>query len=1267
MGCTPSHSDIVNSVAKSGIRFLKKPKVFSPRRQGANERCSIPLLVKSSTCDDSSRDLSQGQRLGQEQPSSRWNQTTTEGLYQLMGDAPPGKRKDMEGQMLEAKTSPSQLTKSQGQTEKDILFKTHNPRGSEGTDLFGEESEPSKWEEQPNCHRLDQQGNFCQPIFPTHGSEGKVDFPEPLVQAHHQAYTYLHSSLSKYEAILCITHQATQTRELLQPMVSFLLLCFEKINQLLEEISKDGEALLREVREDLGWPLKKGGPQEQPDLLQQLLQYTVGKLQALSGMVAPLSCRFLEDSSRYLHSAASHLEKRLNLKHGMDERLLMVLGQLGSLASGQRNPGAQDQPLFSEDSGIGADNESVQSMGKLGKQASCDSAAEPTEWKPMIVPQMEARLAGYGWQQTPFWMGFNRPQDWPLSRPPTAKVQPASQGQAGSPDSSNTSPENVLSRSLEPAKGTCCDSLRGGVARAARLSKDCRVSNAPALSKEEDSSPEEGKEDASGGNLFSWPEEMPLPRPQSSPAGWESTFRPHSRSLRSSQAQEMIQKMKEAISERIKFVPVPHGHQDWAEEEERRTSVPRPGTVSGSRQAPGRQRRSQSDTCLKSRAEDPTLQELRQVQRDLSQRLEAFYIRGAQQQASSREQRPKPRAAAGWPHHCRVAPRKVSSKLKAALAENLSILPSQDKSILQKCSPHPERGQPWQGSTDRLPNSVPSGQKESEGPRAEDWGVRAHPTRTSVKRLIETFSLPETLGEAKTSGSSSCLRKWGNPIVPPRFPIYRGLAPLYPKPRISPAAGRGPLHVGTGWRPIAPSVPPLFTAAASTSEDLSCVMEEDLPPPPLEILTDKSFISLEPPESSEPAGSGPEGPSLPGLDGVSPARTTWVSPRLRASLSPLDLLPSKGTASPSRLCSAGPGSSKSSCNPGNLALDLRPPSATSLNVEVEGGAQSQAEAEKTTSLCKHPRKAGPLCPSSRTSGPKRPSEPSQGAHLPESSRPSPNRSPSVVRKSSPTRAHWVPRTEKRHPSLPSSFWPVQPSPPAVPRSPSSPLSPGMPGPSVGPRVQSPPVPKKQTSPGPQPPPPSPPPESPPAWHREGSAPTSAPSCPPPKSPSQVAKETSSSEDGQAALARVPGNPRPPLCPATPCLSEAKWLFSGAHPLTPRTWRSSSGARPRADSQRRTALGALNPQPFVRWAASDPQPGVQLRLPSSSAPSAAQPGPSSSSEENPKKDATPWSSPCAPDLKGSGGRGYAPELCVRGHGLQREASAGRDQPQQKEGA
>uniref|UniRef100_H0V3Q2 Photoreceptor cilium actin regulator n=1 Tax=Cavia porcellus TaxID=10141 RepID=H0V3Q2_CAVPO len=929
MGCTPSHSDIVHSVARSGIQFLKKPKAVLPGHQGSGKRASVPLLVKSSTCYDAVGSLPQGRRLAEESPSSKRAQTVTEGLCQLMGD--------MEGLMPETQTC---------HMAEDIPFSTPGSHGPREAAFPGKESSPNVTPE------TSKPGHCYQTILSTPGSTGKVDFPDPLVKAHQRAYTYLHSSLSRYEAIVCLIHQATQTRELLQPMLHFLLLCFEEVSQLLGEISRDGEVLLQEVRDNLVWPPRKGEAQEQPDLLQQLLQYTVSKLQALHGTVATLTGSLLEGSSGYLHSTASHLEKKLSRKRGVEECLLRTLGQLESFASGHGDPGLHDLPLCSEDSGIGADNESVQSMDKLGKQASWDFAPEHVEWKLGTSPQMETSLSGQAWQQGIIWTGPHRAHDCPLSKPLMTKIQPIMQGEAGRPCHSSTDAETTTSWPSAGDKSRPCDPLGIAAPTKAHLPKSSRLMATLSFSAGEDSSPEEEDNEVSSMSLCTGQDRAPCSRPRSSPADRESLLQPCSRKLRSPQAREMILKMKEAISERIKFVPVPAGHQDWAEEEEGRTMIPhRPSTVSGGRRAPERQRRSQSEGCLKSYEEDPTLQELQRVQRDLSQRLEVFYALEAKRQGQTQQ----PRAAALWAtSKCRVSPNSTIHKLKASLSKDFSILPSQDKNIWQRCSLHPESEQPQQGNAEKLRGTIPLAEKDHEASKAKDCIVPGCPTRTSVKKLIETFSPTESLrtpGDTKNSGSSPSLRKWGVPIMPPRFPIYRGLAPLYAKPQISPAVG---------WRPLAPVSPPLPAAGVSRCEDALYETEGDsehLPPPPLEILMDKSFTSLEPLESSNPAGSSPEGTPAPGLGGPGPASGTWASPKLRASMSPLDLLPSKCTATPTTLRSTGLGGTKRGSSPRKPVSDPRLPPAACPDSGRESRAQSQAQAAKATSTSNPPREA----------------------------------------------------------------------------------------------------------------------------------------------------------------------------------------------------------------------------------------------------------------------------------------------------------------------
>ncbi|XP_028634790.1 photoreceptor cilium actin regulator [Grammomys surdaster] len=1268
MGCTPSHNAIVNSVAKSGIQFFKKPKAILPGCQWGSQKCPIPLLVQSSTFCDPGGEPYLGERLAEEMASSKKLQAMAEGLCQLP--------KDMEGLIPESRIF--QMNKAQSHMATDISFRTEGSHGTQEVDFSSKESkenaprETSKGNREPMCHQSDSQ-DHCYQTAPE--SKGKVDFPETLVKAHQRAYAYLHTSLSRYEAIVRLVQQASQTWELLQSMLSFLLLCFEETSQLLGEISKDGEVLLQEVRGDLAWPVRKGEPWEHPDLLQQLLQYTVNKLQVVHGTVAVLTGGFLEGSSSCLRSTASHLEGKLSTKRGIDECLLRALGQLESLTSGHSDPGLLGPPLCSEDSGIGADNESVHSVEKLGKQASWDFATELGEWKPGTAGQVEARLSGHAWQKGPYWTGSDRPQDCPLSSPRIAKVQPAVQEEARSLSTSSAGPEAVASRPPETAKGTPWDSLGTESPVQTQLSRSSGLTDAPSLSEDEDSSPEE-EDELSSVDLHPEPQEaLPL-RPQSSPVTRESLFQTYSEKLRSPQAQEIILKMKEAISERIKFVPMPSRPQDWAEEEEGRRVVPsRPRSVSGSRRAPEKQRRSQSEGCLKSHVEDPTLQELRRVQTDLSRRLEVFYALGAPRQLQSREQCLPSRAPLPWPStNCRVSPSSAISKFKASLTQNFSILPNQDKGIFQRGSPCFDSDQPCQGKAETLPN-VFCGKKNSRPPRDNEWDIRACPTRTSVKKLIETFSSAESLRmprDCRNLGSNPCLRKWGFPAIPPRFPIYRGLAPLYPKPQISPAAGRDPLKVNMGWRPSAP-YPSLPPAEAPESKDTSGEVEEDLenlPPPSLEVLMDKSFTALEHPECSQPIGSSLEETLLPGLQEASHPKRTWASPKLRASMSPMDLLPNKGSGSSPRLHSTRPGSTRNVGNSRKLTLDLNSQQTVSPRPEAEGGAQSQARAENVAGSSKHHQKAIPWHHTNPTPGQGRTlasslARFSRDPHSSEAFRKGPERSPPGVRKAFPPRAQWASQGDRRLHNLPFAHGLSQPGLPAAPSSPSPPLSPRTLSPSSTRKLTSPPCQHPQCNPAPG---------SPPVQRTETNTPSSASSSP--RSVSRGSKDSSHSGDSETTTAKASKNTCSIFFPAATSLFEANSSFATSHPRTlsepgallrPPTggWRGSSGPRLRADSQKRTVLNALNPLPFVRRTASDRQrqQGDPLQPPGldwGSHP-CQNSSSSSSNEESPKQELPPWNNSRVPELQGSNTKWTSPlELCVLGHGLQPEARMTRSQ-------
>ena len=138
-------------------------------------------------------------------------------------------------------------------------------------------------------------------------------------------------------------------------------------------------------------------------------------------------------------------------------------------------------------------------------------------------------------------------------------------------------PENTASRPWGLGQSTPCGPPGMGTSGKAHLSKGSRCMDAPSFSEGEDSSSEEEEDEGSCTSPRTWRENASHPRPRSSPASAESPFQPHPRRLRSPQAREMVLKMKEAISERIKFVPVPSEHQDWMDTPDSCLENPREG------------------------------------------------------------------------------------------------------------------------------------------------------------------------------------------------------------------------------------------------------------------------------------------------------------------------------------------------------------------------------------------------------------------------------------------------------------------------------------------------------------------------------------------------------------------------------------------------------------------------------------------------------------------------------------------------------------------
>lgn len=216
-------------------------------------------------------------------------------------------------------------------------------------------------------------------------SEQKVDFPEPLVQAHQAAYAFLNPGITKYDIILGLLEEATQTQVSVQPMVAFMALRYEEVIQGLEEMADEGEKLLKEYGDHLAWPsqiknlpssvpLKAGSANMDPppDLLQQLLQYTTQRMQTVSQKVSGIGDTALEEAIVYFGSISEILMEKIRIKRLVETRLMKLLSCIEVAAL--RKPGPEDSALFSEDSGIGAENESLAGSETQHRQESCGSS-----------------------------------------------------------------------------------------------------------------------------------------------------------------------------------------------------------------------------------------------------------------------------------------------------------------------------------------------------------------------------------------------------------------------------------------------------------------------------------------------------------------------------------------------------------------------------------------------------------------------------------------------------------------------------------------------------------------------------------------------------------------------------------------------------------------------------------------------------------------------------------------------------------------------------
>ncbi|NWI60085.1 PCARE regulator, partial [Calyptomena viridis] len=1305
MGCTPSHSEIASTVARSGLKALNKPQSvlpIDPREKG------IPLLVKGSSCyniDEFHQHGIQGKDYLEEEKDKLSKQDKNDNL-QLSSKAYSDSQISREDKKIErtatdAEVIMSELIESQKHITESIQIRKQTSCESEASAFIWDDKNESnakqisKKGKKQKSHKLAKQGRHSKSkeksILAPCEIEKKVDFPELLVKAHQSAYAYLNPNLSKYETILHMASQATQTQLFLQQMISFLVLRFDEINQLLEEIASDGENLLKDVGENLAWPAEKDDLKEHPDLLQQLLQYTVNKMQLVSGMLASLTSNTLQETCSYLQSAASNLEGKLKAKQSFDEHLLRTVRLLEASAVGHSQSHGDDRTLCSEDSGIGVDNESLKEFSALSQHGGQPS--DPCAHGP---PSLKHTRALERMRDGTVSSGTVASHDSALERhlkdifPSSMQRKEATSLQGGVPEGTSTMPQYANLSKSHSYKSFQSDSTQEG--------EHFKICESTDFLWDEDDDDDDDEDDDEGSTLGEDDDNISLSemgkdglprRPLSSPAITDNTKRQSIKRTENADTEEIILKMKDAISEKIKFVPAKSRRKEWIEDESGRAILTkRPSTATGIQKTFGKQRRSRSEESLRSQAEDPTLLELQRTQKELSKRLEMFYGKDTANNPELWKSRTTP-----YLQDEQITSRS-SRKLKAGLSKNFSILPNQDKVPLFTSDQNPTH--PLDKEKGRKPLSVTvptqemSGGKENEPPEAQTLSGSSCAPRQSVKKLIETFSPTDNLAKAtplRSLGPIKCIRKFGLPVIPPSIPFQRGLAPLNLKHRISPVEDTNPSNpndVSSSLPNAFPSASPAELSKKDTKEETD-EDTENLPPPPPEMLMDTSSENLsEPEETTRIEGNSSEDAKKPNKTEFHANKRSQVSPKMKASLQSIDLLPSKNISGPSATTNKGLKTTRSGDERlPRYSLELNP-----TNVHIPSQEEIlENQRKEAADLYKQTHKIIPLQnpsglskPHSNSSEGKEPNSPAtsvpyQKQGSPDSLRRNEKISP-FARRVSPTRTPPSSPTEKRLFSPPThhrhylqAFSNTQPSSPTMQRKPSPPSSP---------RVPSPPLQKKLPSPPPQRKPLSPPvghkQSSPaarqlggsPAYRRDASPPPFPTTPSPPASPSRSYKGPRAGLDAgdehQLSSSKRASNVRSIFCPATSSLFEARPPVVPTKPTAEVTSQPEASSHSQksslffqqpGDRTRKLSLSTANPQPFVRRSFSDRRPGVQSHLPgpltAGSEPALNQ----ASLQESPRKAGDCWNNSGAPEIKESNRSASHPELYIVGQGLQRD--------------
>lgn len=556
-------------------------------------------------------------------------------------------------------------------------------------------------------------------------TEQKVDFPEELVKAHQAAYGYLNPSIDKYKLLLSLLDHAAQCHISLQPMVTFMALQYEEFNQGLEEIVNEGENLLKDHEGHLAWPCdtknlsssgKPNTTERPPDLLQQLLQYTIQRMHLVERSVKEIGDTALEDAVDYFSSICEALEEKLNAKRAVEARLMQLLTRI-EIAS-LRRPGPEDSTLFSEDSGIGVESESLAGSDRQHqRRESCES----TDSSHTVIYSPE--------NCTPIHQGSSKCQR-------NQKIS--------------------YSSSLTSIDSTC--TFTG---------KEFRDTESLLASTSLDDG-EGGEEDYhSEGNEGEHCEVKMRMRSSSSPPdpGHQTQCMPIKR-IENPQNVELTLKMKDAISERINFVSSQHSEkiepgmsktndQQWMEEGEKSPKRPQTATHQASkRKIAVKKRRSKSAESLRSKADDPTLLELERVQKELSKRLEKMGKARTEQNAKKE-----------------ILYQKKQTQSSQVQGLNSTSSNNQRKRLSEKIVTGNQEDEKQKKETSKTAKGPMKAISLSSPPPSPHQLLATCNRGNSVKKLIDTFSqgMEESKplhGSSKGLGPLKGVKKYGIPVIP---------------------------------------------------------------------------------------------------------------------------------------------------------------------------------------------------------------------------------------------------------------------------------------------------------------------------------------------------------------------------------------------------------------------------------------------------------------------------------------------------------------------